>query len=153
MTRALVVCIGNALAADDAVGPRVHAELLGRTLPEHVALKLLGLGGIALLDELGGEETLVVVDAVRFGAAPGTLHVVDGAALGEACGMPVTSHDIGLGEVLAVGTRLFPERMPKKILLVGIEGACFDQLGAPLTREVEAALPAAVEAVLQSVGT
>ncbi len=148
MRRALVVCIGNRLVADDAAGPKVYDALVRRGLAHHVELKLLGTGGISLLDELHGEELLVVVDAVRFGAPPGTLHVLDWNHLADSAGgLPVTSHDIGIGEVMSVGNQIFPDRMPEKVVLVGIEGECFDQLGVPLTPEVEAAIPRAVKEV------
>lgn len=66
---------------------------------------------------------------------------------GSAGGLPVTSHDIGIGQVVSVGGQIFPERMPEKVVLVGIEGECFDQPGVPLTPEVEAAIPDAVRKV------
>lgn len=152
INRSLVVCIGNALAADDAVGPRVFDALHSKDLPKEVRVVLLGTQGIALLDELRGENLLVVVDAVRFGGPAGTLYLKDQAALKPAGGMPVTSHDIGLSEVLEVGKQLYPEKMPGKTVLVGIEGACFDALGAPLSPAVEAALGPAVDAVVEAVG-
>ena len=39
------------------------------------------------------------------------------------------------------------ERMPERILLVGIEGRCFDRLGEAMTSEVAAAVIPAVETV------
>ena len=70
----LVVCIGNELVADDAVGFEVHARLEQR-LPRGVKLEYCSVGGIALLDLLDGtEECMVVVDAMCLGAAVGTLH-------------------------------------------------------------------------------
>jgi hydrogenase maturation protease len=146
--KALVVCIGNALVGDDAFGPKVYETLIERGLPDDVDARLLGLGGIGLIDEMDGEDTLVVVDAVIFGTAPGTLHVVNWPDLKGAGGMPVTSHDVGLSEVMAVCARLFPERMPGKVILVGVEGRCFNQVGAPLTPAVCKAVPKAAEAVL-----
>ncbi len=151
MNRALVVCIGNDLVADDAVGPRIHDALRDRGIPPKVGLKRLGVGGIALLDELHGEELLVIVDAVGFGEPPGTLYVLEGSDFAVTEGMPVTSHDIGLLEVISVGSALYPERIPKRIVLVGVEGACFDQLGGAMTPAVAAAVRPAVEKVLELV--
>lgn len=147
----LVVCVGNALVADDAAGPAVHEALLALGLPAATSLRLLGVGGLALLDELGGEELLVAVDAVHLGAPPGTVHEMDFDALPKA-GPAVTSHGIGLREAIEVGRRLYPERMPRRVVLVGIEGRCFDGLGEPMSPAVAAAIPAAAERVRELVG-
>ncbi len=149
MTRALVVCIGNDLVADDGVGKAVHAGLEKSRLPTGTRLEYLGLGGIELLEELAGEERLVVVDAVQFGSAPGTVHILDWAGLPSMVPRPVSGHGIGIREAIEVGRRLYPEKSPQYIHMVGIEGRCFDQLGQGLTAEVAAAVPLAVAAVLQ----
>ena len=146
--RVLIVSIGNRLVGDDAVGPIVHDELTRRALPEDVELKLLGVGGVAILDELTGQDHMVVVDAVRWGTPAGSIHVTEEGPIKDTNGMPVTSHDIGLKDVLAVGDQLFPERMPKKTTFIGIEGQDFDELGSPLSEAVSASVPKVVALVL-----
>lgn len=147
MSETLIVCIGNALAADDGAGYAVFTELGRSTLPEGTRLRFIGLGGIDLLEELAGEELLIVVDAVQFGALAGTVHVMSWEQLPFTDLRPVSGHGIGVREAIEVGRKLYPEKMPEKIFLVGIEGKCFDQLQEQLTAEVAAAIPAAVSAV------
>jgi hydrogenase maturation protease len=144
----LVVCVGNALVGDDAVGCAVHERLASRRLPEGVRLELLGVGGLRLLDLLDGEETLVAVDAVQLGAAPGTVHAVALADL-PAPLHAVTSHGLGLREAVEVGRRLYPERMPGRVFLVGVEGRSFDRVGEGMTPPVAAAVEAAADRVLE----
>ena len=146
---ALVVCIGNDLAGDDGVGGEVYRALKRRVPPVAARLRHLGLGGIDLLDELTGERRLVVVDAVQFGAPPGTVHVLDWRQLPEQATRPVSGHGIGLREAIAVGRSLYPERMPLEISLVGIEGRIFDRLGEGLSDAVAPAVAPAVAAVLR----
>jgi len=68
----LVVCLGNPLAGDDAFGHLV-AEELRRAGWENVVVSGPDLAPlIARLDEV---DTLVVVDAVDWGAGPGSLLV------------------------------------------------------------------------------
>ena len=70
-SRAVVICIGNELVADDAVGHAVYSSLAEAGLPEAFRLEYCGVGGVALLELLTGQdELLVVVDAVQFGAPP-----------------------------------------------------------------------------------
>lgn len=147
MAETLIVCIGNVLAADDGAGHAVYTELLRSSLPESTRLRCLGLGGIDLLEELAGERQLIVVDAVQLGALPGTVHVISWEQLPSLRLRPVSGHGIGIREAIEVGRRLYPERVPESIFLVGIEGKCFDQLQEQLTVEVAAAIPAAVLAV------
>ncbi len=147
----LIVCIGNELVADDGVGWVVYERLRERDLPENARLVFLGLGGIELLEEIDGEEVLVVVDGVQLGAAPGTIHELGWEQLPGTSPRPVSGHGIGIREAISVGRKLYPERVPKEIFLVGIEGQCFNQLGMGLTDEVARAVPKAVATVLRLV--
>ena len=146
MAHALIVCIGNDLLADDGVGHAVF-RVLDAQLPADTRLKLLGLGGMSLLDELRGEEHLVVVDAVQFGAAAGTIHVMDWSML-PSSSSHVSCHGIGIREAIEVSQKLYPDITPKTVHLVGIEGRCFDRLGEGLGAEVAAAVEPAAAAVL-----
>lgn len=144
----LVACIGNELVADDAVGYHIFAALQESTLPAGVRLTYCGVGGVALLELLQeGDAGLIVVDAVQFGSAPGTLHRLDWEELPPVSEHAVSAHGIGLKDTIAIGRTLYPERMPAQVVLIGIEGRCFDQLGGAMTAEVAAALPAAVEMI------
>lgn len=148
MAQALVVCIGNDLVADDAVGYQIYHRLLADALPQEVRLLLLGVGGMALIEELQGEQLLIVVDAVQLGSPAGTVHVLDWERIPGNELRPVSGHGIGVREALQVCRRLYPERAAEDIYLVGVEGSCFDQVGAPLTPAVADALPAAVSEIL-----
>ncbi|OIP38509.1 MAG: hypothetical protein AUK47_11750 [Deltaproteobacteria bacterium CG2_30_63_29] len=144
----LVVCIGNALIADDGVGVAIFERLSALALPAHVEVKRVGVAGLALLDEMNGEDTLIVVDAVRLGAAPGTIHVLEWDELPEREGRPVSVHGIGVQQVVELGRCLYPERTPRHVVLVGVEGTCFNRLGEGLSAEVEEAVEGAKNAVL-----
>ncbi len=147
MSRGLVVCIGNGLVADDGAGKAVYERLLQSSIPGDVRLRFLGLGGMDLLEEIDGEDILVVVDGVQLGGKPGTIHLLDWEHLPRMDLRPVSGHGIGICEAIAVGQRLYPERVPENIFLVGVEGQCFDQLGVGLTEEVARAIPKAAEKV------
>lgn len=145
---ALVVCIGNDLVADDGVGSAIYTELARRTLPPGVRLMLLGLGGIDLLEQMAGERLLIVVDAVQLGGVAGTVVEIPWRDAPQLPGRPVSGHGIGLNEAMELGARLYPERMVAEAWLIGIEGACFDQLGKGLSDAVVAAIEPAVERIL-----
>ena len=144
----LVVCIGNELVADDAVGFEVHARLAA-VLPRGIRLEYCSVGGIALLDLLDGtQECMVVVDAVCLGAAVGTVHCMEFAELPASKANAISAHGIGLREAIEIGKALYPERMPGRIALVGIEGRCFDLPRGRMSKEVAMAVEPAVSRVL-----
>ena len=149
MKSALIVCIGNDLAADDGIGHVIYERLMNRELPSSTRNILLSLGGMTLIEELGGEDLLVVVDAVQFGSSPGTVHTLDWEQLPPATLRPVSGHGIGVREAIEVARKLYPERIPKQVYLIGIEGKCFDQLGGGLSKEVTCAVDSAVNEVLR----
>ncbi len=146
--RALIVCIGNELVADDGVGRAIYERLRAQPLPDRVRLVFLGLGGIDLLEELAGEELLVVVDGVQLGGEAGTVHRLGWEQLPPTPPRPVSGHGIGIREAIGVGRILYPERMPQEIHLIGIEGSCFNELGGGLTEAVARAVPRAVAAIV-----
>ncbi len=152
MASSLVVCIGNDLVADDAFGHRLYYLLQETLQNKDVRLCLLGVGGMAVVDELAGEELLIVVDAVQFGALPGSVHVLAWDQIPATQMRPVSGHGIGVREALQVCRKLYPEKMPEKIYLVGVEGACFDKIGAGLSPEVKTALPRALETIAKLIG-
>lgn len=151
MASVLVVCIGNELVADDAVGWAVFQRLRARSIPPNTRLQFQAVSGMRVLDELDGEDLLIVVDAQCSGAPAGTVEVRDLADMEAANGGPVTSHDIGLREALQIGHLLHPERMPKAVVLVGIEGKNFQDIGAELTPEVARAVAVAADQVMAKI--
>lgn len=149
MKKVLIVCIGNQLVADDGIGQVLYQELQRCTLPANVRLKFLGLGGIDLIDELSGEDLLLVVDGLQLGGTAGSVVELDWEALPVNHGRPVSGHGIGIREAIAVAIKLTPERCPERVVMVGIEGACFDKLGVGLSPAVASAIPDALERIIQ----
>lgn len=77
--RVVVAGFGNVLRRDDGFGMAVLDALAATTLPDHVELMDVGIGGIHLVQNLLGApaDILVVLDAVELGREPGTVVVVD----------------------------------------------------------------------------
>lgn len=117
--RVAVVGSGHWLLSHDAVGPRVLTLLEGRYGPE-VALCEAGTGGLDVLDHVDGQELLLVVDACTMGGPPGEIRCVGPQQMGDAAPV-VSAHQIGPLEALAVARKLFPERLPRRTLLLLVE--------------------------------
>ena len=80
----------------------------------------MGSAGLALLDHLRGQELMCLVDACLLGGPPGRVHVSELSF--DGIPDPVGSlHQIGPLETLTIAARLYPEDMPKRVVLIGVE--------------------------------
>ncbi len=151
---ALVVCVGNELIADDAIGYEVYTRLKAMDLPSGVRIEFAGVGGLALLDYLtGGERAMIVVDAVQLGADAGTIHCLPWDAVPSGGGAAISAHGIGLKETIDIGNILYPGLIPPAVFLVGIEGRCFNRMRDAMTPATAAAADPAAEHVRRQLFT
>jgi hydrogenase maturation protease len=140
------VCLGSPFRGDDAVGPAVADRLRasGATVLDCADEPT------RLLDLWSGLDTVVVVDALRSGAPPGTLHRIDAADGPLPRDLRLAStHAMGVADALELGRAL--GRAPRRVVVVGVEGACFG-MGEEMTPAVEGALDALVSSVLAELG-
>ncbi|HEV8650207.1 MAG TPA: hydrogenase maturation protease [Actinomycetes bacterium] len=123
--RVVVIGLGNRVRGDDAAGLEV-AGRLRRAAPAGVEVVEHEGDAAALLDHWQGAALAVVVDAVRAGGEPGSLHrleVVPGGQAGSGIAdraWQVSSHALGLAEAVGLAGAL--GRLPGRLVLVGIEG-------------------------------
>ncbi|HET7735379.1 MAG TPA: hydrogenase maturation protease [Nocardioidaceae bacterium] len=147
----LVVGLGSPDRGDDAVGITV-SRAVAALLP---SVRVVDHEDpTALLDVWAGHDHVVVIDAIRSGSPPGTVHQLSTGQEGRpvlagtwACFGPGGTHAIGLVEMIELGRAL--GRLPDRLVVVGIEAGTFDH-GRPLSRAVAAAVPAAVELVVEA---
>jgi len=167
-----VLCLGNDLIADDALGvvvarrlcrrlaaagpsrppgpafdPAATVRAFGHPQAGVVEVVETALTGMYLLEAVVGAARLIVVDTVVTGAAePGTVDV-----LGEedfAGSVPGGSpHYIGLFEALDLARGLGLD-VPDEVVIVAVEAGDFYTVGGGMTAAVGAAVPVVVERVL-----
>jgi hydrogenase maturation protease len=147
-----VLCVGNELVRDDGAGIRVGRILQGLPLPPHVRVELAPQLGFDLLDVVADAAHVILVDAMSTGRPPGTCVTLTGQAIERYSAGASLSHTLGIAELMALARKLAPERPEATLHFVGIEGVAFAEYGPGLSAEVEAALPEAVDAVLQLIG-
>jgi hydrogenase maturation protease len=140
----LIAGVGNAWRGDDAAG-LVAARRLRETLPGVRVVEVEG-DPAALLDLWAGAERAIVVDAVRSGAPPGTIHRVDASALPAGL-RSASTHALGLADAVELARAL--GRLPARLELYGIEGARFET-GEGLTPAVARAVEALCEQLSRS---
>jgi hydrogenase maturation protease len=143
MARALVLGLGNILLRDEGVGVRVVEALAERyVLPAGVEIVDGGTCGMDLLDTLAGCDHLLVCDAVRTGAAPGSMVKLVGDRVPALFQVRYSPHQLGLMDVLA--TLNLTGEAPATLTLIGIVPADLS-LGLELSPVVAEAAERAVE--------
>jgi hydrogenase maturation protease len=145
--QAIVIGIGNPDRGDDAVGVRV-ARWVAAQRPDLCVLEFDDPS--EALDAWAPEDTVVVADAINSGGDPGDIHVVDVLARKLPAGNWSTegTHALGLAVVVELARAL--GQLPRRLMVVGVEAAQFDH-GTPMSGVVEAAVPAAADAVLTAI--
>ena len=143
---ALVIGVGQHDRGDDAVGLLVAAEVR-RTAPAVDVVTVTSPS--RLVESWEGRDDVAVVDAIRTGRPAGAVTLVE---VGDRP-LPARpgaggSHGFGVAEAVELGRAL--GRLPRRLVIVGVEAGTF-AIGADLTPEVVAAVPAATQAVLRAV--
>lgn len=137
----LVLGLGNRLLGDDAVGPLVVEALAATPTPStgRVCWRDGGTLGLSLLPEIEAADALLVVDAARFGAEPGTVRVFEGAAMdAQLGGRKRSAHELALADLL--GAAALVGRLPPQRTLVAVEPAS-TAVGLDLSPDVARAFP------------
>lgn len=147
-----VICLGNELVGDDGIGVRVGRVLRELPLPDGVRVEVWPHAGLDILEQVGGGEDWIVVDATVTGAPPGTCRTMDLEEIETLAHRPVCCHGLGVAEIVTAAGRLAPDRVPRSVRLVGIEAQSLNRFGTSLSPAVRDALPEAVDAVLASIG-
>ncbi len=143
-----MICVGNRWRGDDAVGLEVAAALAGR-LPAGAELLEREGEPTSLLEAWEDAQAVWLVDAVSSGRPPGTVHRLDAAERELPAELFRTStHHLGLSQAVELARAL--GRLPREVVVYGVEGAAFGA-GEGLTPAVAAAVAAVAERVREEV--
>lgn len=159
----LVVGLGSPDRGDDAVGGDVARAVAALALPD---VEVVEHEDPTDLIELFSDWSLVVVvdaarsdtpsGAVRSGTPSGAVRVLETGVGGEPLPQSAWAgtgragtHAFGVAAAVELARAL--RRLPPRVVLVGVEAAAFDH-GAPLSPQVAAAVPEAVDAVVRATG-
>lgn len=141
----LVLGVGNPLMGDDGVGIRA-AELLSESdLPSNVNVEKAGLPGWGLANWFENKSHVILVDAVKMGAAPGSWKCFDIDEFRfviESNTLSLHQNDLACGLALAQALDL----LPQTVNIYGVEPSDLSA-GGGLSPEVNASLPELVRAI------
>lgn len=145
---AIVVGIGTADRGDDEVGLHVARRLRPRLEGVCPVLELQQ-EGTSLLEAWESSDLAVVADAVVSGAPPGAVHRIEVGSGPLPASLGTTStHGLSLAQAIALGQAL--HRLPRRLLVYGVEGTAFG-LGEPMTPAVRNAVDGVVRRIEEDV--
>lgn len=149
----LVIGCGNVLRGDDAAGPVVIRRLWERGgLRSDVRLADGGTSGMDVAFQMRHADRVLLIDAARTGAAPGTLYRIPGSELEHLPPVSgIASHDFRWDHAIAFGNWLLGPLMPADIDVILIEGEAFE-FGEALSPAVDRAIDEVADIVLAEAG-
>lgn len=149
-----IIGVGSPVGDDD-IGWRLVDALsashwLQPWIGRGVALVSLDRPGVGLLEQMGGAEQAVVLDAMVSGREPGAVARFEWPFSVEEAGL-LSSHGFGVGESLSLGQAL--GGLPEKIWVWGIEIHSVTDMAAPgrWTKEHISKILQPIENELQSI--
>lgn len=147
----LILGLGNVLQRDDGVGVHVVRALAEEErkgqIGHVIALRDGGTIGLALLTEIEEFGSLIVIDAMEMGAAPGTVRSFQGEDMdAQLCSKKRTSEEAALADLIMAAQ--LAGVAPAHRALVAIEPETTEWGLAPGTA-VAAAIPKACQTVEQ----
>jgi len=144
----LVIGVGNTYRSDDGVGIVIARRIVERA-PGWCMLEMSGEGA-TLMEAWSDAHEVVLIDAVRSGQAPGTIHRLDAGQ------RPIPSdffhystHAFSVAEAIEMARAL--GELPTRLVVYGIEGASF-AAGETLSAPVAAVVGEVVRRVLSEWG-
>ncbi len=139
----LVLGIGNVLWADEGFGVRAVEALHQRySMPANVSLVDGGTQGMYLLDYVCSADRVLVLDAIDYKLAPGTLRVFRDDEVPVWSDTMMSLHQATFQELLSLAR--LRGRFPSRITLIGVQPDVLDDLGGSLSPLVRARLDEAV---------
>jgi hydrogenase maturation protease len=148
--RVLIIAFGNSLVGDDGAGPAVARALAVQAPGSGFRIEDGGTDVLTLPTRWHGEGEVWIIDAVRAGAPPGTIHRLDHDTVLSLPQTTASLHHLSIPECLRWILHAFPEMRGVRFRLWGIEptevrtGAGLSPAVAAAVAEVSADLRAAM---------
>jgi hydrogenase maturation protease len=151
--KTLVLGIGNTLLGDDGAGVLVVRQAAKLINSPDVCFKETGAAGLNLLDLIIGFDRLIVVDAVSADDRDTGLILRTGPESFSRSENAISMHSCGLNAALTLAGKMYRDEVPRQVSIIGIGIQQVDIVTESLSPEIEAALPQAVRAVIEEIGS
>jgi len=146
--KTLIIGIGNLLRSDDGIGLHIIEALRKENIKSDVDLHE-GLSSLDVLDSIKDYDRILIIDAIRSSGSPGTVHKLSLEDLKEkGTAHSFSSHlNMDFTEMLEVGRKIFPDRIPKDIIIIAVEAEDVTTIADRCTPKVEKAIPGIIQLI------
>jgi hydrogenase maturation protease len=111
----------------------------------------LAASGLELLDMVLDFDRVIIIDAIQTtGGRPGEVYLLEENDF-ERSVHGSSPHGINIATALALGRKIAPERMPKRVVFIAVEAEDLVNVKESLTPKVQAALPGIVRKVEEEI--
>ncbi|MBS7641561.1 hydrogenase maturation protease [Candidatus Bathyarchaeota archaeon] len=142
-----IIALGSISSSDDALALKALEKLRSLNLPSEVELIEADRNPCKLVSEVEGCDKLVVIDAIRIGAPPGTIHRIKPDSIKPS--RSITLHRMDTATIVKLALTLASEK-PKDIVIIGLEPYTVDP-GLRLSSKIEEEIDKLVEEVLKEI--
>lgn len=149
-----MVGLGNPILGDDGVGWVVAEQVRGRVDSGQIDVECLAVGGLRLMEFMIGYDQAIIIDALTSWTDPiGQVSTFPLDLMPDlTAGHTTSAHDTSLQSALAMGRKMGFD-LPAEVMVVGIEAQQVYDFSEELTEPVTAAVPAAVQRVVELIDT
>ncbi len=145
----LVLGVGNYLMGDEGVGVHLIQEMASMDLPAEVDILDGGTGGFLLLSCFEAYGKIIFVDATMDGKPSGTVSLLRPKFAAD-FPSALSVHDVGLKDMIEA---VYLMDSQPELFLVTISVSGVTPMTVDLSPEVEAAIPKAIDWVLELVSS
>jgi hydrogenase maturation protease len=132
-----IICIGSPFG-DDQFGAWAYEQLRTSIAPNTAQLLYLDRPGTRLIGALDGVDNLILIDAVKSGAAIGSVLRIEGEGIYRNLTRHTSTHGFGVADALKLAQRL--GCLPPSLILLGVEAGVTD-VATPMSESMRAAFP------------
>jgi len=149
--KTLVLGVGNPILSDDGVGIHIARKLKEMRL-SGVTVEELAASGLELLDMVVGYDEVIIIDAIQTkDGRPGDFYELEEKDFEKSI-HGSSPHGINIATALALGRKIVPEKMPKRVTFVAVEADDVVNVSERLTEKVQNAVPGILDKIVNEIG-
>jgi hydrogenase maturation protease len=150
--KTLIMGIGNSLLGDDGIGVHIARRLSRLIKDENVDVIDANMGGLNLLDFILGYDKLIIIDAIMTNQNQvGEIYRLGQKKIGEPIYAATPPHHFNLPATIEIGRRLFPNEMPKEMVVYAVGTQDVAHITEEMTDRVKKAIPGVISLVLEEI--
>jgi len=148
--KTLVLGIGNSILGDDGIGVHVVLELAQKIRDENIDFRDISADGLNLLDTIMGYDKLIVIDAIlRDSEEVGEIYRFKLEDFGTPLSSNISPHHGSLSTIIEFGKKLFPNKMPKEVVVFAVGTQEVATVTEEMTAKVMEAIPKVTKLVME----